>query len=564
MPKLPQLTSLKRRATREGWGQWIRSEADERALLAGMVFDQRRVNRVENFGLKLLRLCEGPAAGTPFTWMDWQREDLFGPLFGWIKPSADHGKMIRRYDRVYCEVAKKNGKSPTGAFIGLYMLCGDEEPGAKVFSASTTREQAGIVHNHAVMMAEASPRLMDLLDINKTTKTIAHPESNSTYRALASMATANEGLNSNAIICDELHAWYGRDLWDCLKWAFASRAEPILFSITTAGDSTESVCYEQHSYAKSIAAGDILDLGFLGLIYAAGENDKDNDPKTWAKANPSLGITITLDRFKQDYDEAKVRPSTLAAFRRYRLNRWGCSDTAWLPPAAWDSCADDYTPEDLEGHICWAGLDLATVRDLSAFVLVFPGEHEDEDPDADPYYRMLAWHWLPEATAEEYRNRLSIDEWVARGWLEITPGDVTDFGFIRRRILEVNAMYDLREIAFDIYKAEQFTAALENEDGIPRAEFPQTIVHFAEPTSECERLICSGRMLHNTNGLLSWQARHVEVRTDANGNKRPIKPKPNDVRKVDGMVAMIMAFGRAHKQNINQWPDADDYDVQIG
>lgn len=554
---MASLSSLKAKARREGWLRWIRSEADERAVLAGMRFDIERVERVRMFGEKLLRFCEGPTAGQPFTWMDWQYHDLFGPLFGWVKPSEFYNRWVRRYDRVYCQVAKKNGKSPTGAFVGTYMTCGDEEPGAKVFSVATNRDQASIVHNTAIQMVEASPRLMDILKINRTTKSISHGPSNSIYRALASDPKGNEGLNSNCMIVDELHAWKDRTLWDCLKWAFASRPEPILFVITTSGDDTESVCYEQYNYAKSVNRGDILDLGFLGLIYEPDEKDDDDDPATWKKSNPSLGTTIDPSRFAADHTEARVKPSTWAAFRRYRLNRWGVAESAWLPTGSWSQCARDYGAEDLIDQTCYAGLDLATVSDLSSLVLDFPN-FESETPE----FKTLAFHWLPEATAREYRKRLSIDEWVERGWLELTPGDVTDFNFIRRRIQQVNELFNLQELAFDPWKAEQFTQALEQEDGIKRVEFRQTIVNFAEATSELERLILSQRMHHNRNGLLAWQFNHVKVVTDASGNKRPVKPKPDDIRKIDGVVALIMAHARTMKVK-DLWPkNPDDYEVE--
>lgn len=571
MPRVPKLPALKARARREGWAEWIRSERDERALLAGMRFDPARLERAEQFGSRFLRLCEGDQAGQPFVWMDWQRRDMFGPLFGWVRWSAHYRRWIRRFDRVYCEIPKKNGKSPSGAYVGLYMLVADQESGAKVFSAATTREQAKIVHSHAVNMAEASPRLMDLLRVNRTTATIFHEASTSSYRALSSIAGVNEGLNAHCIICDELHAWPNRTLWDALKWAFASRAEPILFAITTAGDDTESVCYEQHRYARAVLAGDVDDLSFLPLIYAVEDGDDEGKEATWRKANPSLGVIIPVDRFRQDYTEAKRFPSTLSAFRRYRFNRWLSDETVWLPPHRWDACGQDYSAEDLAGRTAYGGLDLATVSDMSSLALVFPDDDDDEEETAkdakspkDPSERRfwsLAWHWLPEATADRYRDRLPIDEWVQHGWLELTPGDVTDFGFIRRRIVELAERFELMEIAYDPWGAEQFMQEIEEEHGVRRAAFRQSLAQFAGPTAELERRVIAGTFAHPRDRLLTWQSRHCKVKTDANGNKRPVKPAPHSLEKIDGMVATIMAFDRAWKSGGDPWGDPDEYEV---
>lgn len=562
MPKLPKLPALKAAARREGWAEWIQSERDERAVLAGMRFDLDRVERARQFGRRFLRLWEDPFKGLPFEWMDWQYHDLFGPLFGWVRWSADYNRWVRRYKHVYCEVAKKNGKSPTGAYIGLYMLVGDQEGGASVFSAATTKGQAGVVHNHAIKMVRASPRLMDLLEIHKSTATISHEASNSVYRALPGVAGVNEGLNASCIINDELHVWKGRDLWDALKYAFASRAEPILMSITTAGTDTESVCYEQHSYSKAVIAGDIEDLTFLPLIYAADEGDDESKESTWRKANPSLGHSITVAAVRDEYNAAKASPAALAGWRRYRLNRWLSSETVWLPPNAWNKCGQDYGPEDLAGRTCYGGLDLATVNDLSSLALVFP---DDLDPDTDPldnHYWALWWHWWPQATVDKWRGRLPVDEWIGRGWLEVTPGDATDFGFITRRILEVRDQFELVELAFDPWKADQFTQQLQLEHGIQCVAVPPTIPHFAEPTAELERRIVMGNFGHPNNRLVTWQSRHCTVTVDANGNKRPVKPKPHSMKKIDGMTAVIMAFGRAWKSGGQQWPDADDYELE--
>ncbi|HRF01691.1 MAG TPA: terminase large subunit, partial [Pirellulaceae bacterium] len=259
------------RAKREGWAHWIRSEADEEAVRRGMRFDQRLVDRVVAFGARLLRHCEGPSAGLPFTLMDWQHDQLFGPLFGWQRWSEHYQRWVRRYDRVYVEVAKKNGKSPTGAYIGLYELVGDEEPGAKVFSAATDKDQASIVHGHAINMAESSPRLMDLLRINRTTKAISFPQNRGVYRVISSNPRGQEGLNANCIIADELHVWRGRELWDAIKYAFASRPEPIFFAITTAALQTAPNVFVNTAVNASVAnSGYITAQNGTGVRFQGG------------------------------------------------------------------------------------------------------------------------------------------------------------------------------------------------------------------------------------------------------------------------------------------------------
>lgn len=334
-----KLTAARARAKREGWLDMVRTEADERAILEGYYFSAGRADHVCDFGPRCLSLV-GEFIGKKFELMPWQRDDLFRPLFGWVRDSEEWGKTVRRFRRAYVQVPKKNGKSPTGAYVGLYMLYADgpNARGAEIYSASTDKEQAAIVHRSAVEMVEASRELSRRLKINRTTGRITYPAKSSFYRVLSACPKRNEGWNAHAIIADELHKWQGRELYDALKWAFASRSEPLWFAITTAGDDTESVCYEQYEYAKRVQRNEAYDPQFFGLIYEAEHDDDPSDPETWQKANPSLGYALKWENFRADHDEAKN--ASRAAFEKWkqlRLNIWGTGSAPWLDPRLWDA-----------------------------------------------------------------------------------------------------------------------------------------------------------------------------------------------------------------------------------
>ena len=505
-----------------------------------MRFDIARVERVVNFGRKFLRMWEGPQAGTPFTLMDWQHDELFGPLFGWVKWSHDYQRWVRRFTRVYCEIPKKGGKSPTGAYVGLYMFVGDQEAGAKVFSAATARDQASIVHGHAINFVENSPRLKELIRINRTTRVLSHFASKSQYAAISSNADAQEGLNANCIINDELHAWRGRALWDCLKYAFASRAEPILFSITTAGDDTESVCYEQHEYAKAVNRNEIDDPGFLGLIYAADPKDNFDDPKVWKKANPSLGTTISTERFAEDLAEAKRAPRSWNNFLRYRFDIWGFSEDGWLDQTKWLQCAEAYTDDDLLDLPCHAGLDLSQTRDVTALSLCF----RDDDEQSEPVYRFKNYLWLPRSRAQEVAERVPYEMWEKQGYITLFDGEVIDYASVAEEVIAICNRFGVLELAYDPKYAEHLSQTI-SDGGVECVQFPQTLMHFTGPSKEFERCMIAGRLRHQDNAAINWQIRNVRVKSDANLNIRPVKPKHGDIRTIDGVVAMIMAMERS-------------------
>src|SRR5260370_23181613 len=111
-------------------------------------------------------------------------------------------------------------------------------------------------------MVVASRSLSQRLTVVRSTKRITFPQRRSFYRALSADVPAKEGLNAHAVLMDELHAQRTRDMWDTLRYAGASRRQPLLLSITTAGFDRHSICWEQHAYAEQVLAGLIHDSAF--------------------------------------------------------------------------------------------------------------------------------------------------------------------------------------------------------------------------------------------------------------------------------------------------------------
>lgn len=515
--------------------KWINNESDERAVRDGCRFSLAHAEHAANFFPRYLRHSKGRWSGKPFELLDWQRDKIIYPIFGWMRPDGQ-----RRFRKSFVGVPKKNGKSTLASGIGLYMLTADGEPGPEIYSVATDRDQASIVHREALNMVEASEELQFCLKINWSTHNLRYKKLRGWYRALSSTASGKEGLNIHCSIIDELHAWRGVDLWNSLQYGYRSRMQPLQFVITTAGDDTESVCYKLYERAKAILSGDITDQSFFACVYEADEIDDWSDPAVWRKANPSLGSTIIEEDFGRDADEAKERLSTEVSFKRYSLNLWAKAASPWLRATDWSSCGDSYNDDDMNGRDCWIGLDLAKTRDMTAGVAVF------NPTDQDPLWRLLAYFWMPEDTARDPQRRGDYEQWAADGWLTLTPGNVCDYGYVKKFIGEsLASKFNVRELVYDPWGAEHLTQEISDEYGIERVSFGQTITNFAEPTSEFERLVVSRMLRHNDNPILSWQAGHVTVRADVNNNKRPVKPPQDDYRKIDGIVGAVMGVGRA-------------------
>ncbi len=528
------LQGLKRQAAREGWAKWIRNDADEHALVSGCRFQEGLAEHVAGFFPTYLRHSKGKWAGKPFDLLPWQRDDIIYPIFGWVREDG-----TRRYRISYVEICKKNGKSTLASGIGLYLFAGDGEPGSHVFSAATDQKQASIVHGEAIQMVEASPELSRELNVNRTNKNIWHPGTKSLYRALASVASGQEGLDAHGLIIDELHVWKGRALWDGLRFAGRGRDQPLRFVITTAGDDYESVCREQHDYAEAILDGTFHDMRFFAYIRAAATDDDLEDEAVWHKANPSLRETIRLDDFGDDLREAQRTPGSWASFKRYSFGHWSTSTNPWLLLDDWDRCYREFSESDLEGMDCWGGLDLAQTRDTTALVLVF------RDPEDDEAFLLLPRFYLPEAEAEEQKDRVTWHVWRDAGLVTLTPGNVCDYRFLKRDFAEAAEKFNIIDFAYDDRHAEQLTQEIKEETGVERFKFPQTIMSFAEPTEEFERLVLMGKMRHNGHKVFRWQIGNTQIYENANADIRPIKPRANDYRKIDGVVAAIMALARA-------------------
>lgn len=517
--------------------QWIRNRSDELAVAEGCWFDERLAEHAAGFFPAFLRHSKGRWAGRPFELLDWQRDDLLYPLFGWRRPDGS-----RRFRRALVEVPKKNGKSTIAAGISLYCLEGDNEPGAEVYNVAIDRNQASIVFEECYSMVMASQALTSALRCNATKKRIFNRATRSWLQVLPGDAHRNQGWNIHALVFDELHAQKNRMLWDAIRYGGASRENPLLFAITTAGDNLFSIGYEQHEYAQGVLSGAIEDSSFFGLIYAADPADDWTDPAVWSKANPSLGATIDVAQMAADCREAKQSPASESAFKRYRLNLWQSSETPAISPDDWFACQLAYTADDLAGRDCYGGLDLSKTEDTSALVLAFPPAKGEDD-----VVKLLAWFWTTEKAVARASGVVPYDVWAREGLLRIMPGRELDYDVIIADIRAICGRYRVRSIAYDKTYADHVSHEL-GASGLRCEPFKQNVMEFANPTAEFDRRIRYRGLAHNGHKVLTNHCLNMKYKADVNQNLRPVKPARGDYRKIDGAVSAIMAVGRATDQ----------------
>lgn len=497
----------------------------------GEQFDEAAAARPCQFFERYLVL---PETGQPFALQDWQRE-MLSKTFGRKHP--DGTRVVRT---LYNEIAKKNGKSSFAAGVALYMLCADGELSAEVYSVAGDRSQASIIFDTARKMVEASPALSRI--IRPYRYSLIHEASGSSYKVLSAEASTKDGIKASAILFDELHEQPDRRLWDVLRGSGLARRQPLTLVTTTAGHDRHSIGWEVHDYATRVRDGKLVDPSFYPVIYAASDTDPIDDPATWRKANPSLGVTFAATEFARLYHEAVAAgPARLNSWKRYHLNLWTANATAWLPMSDWEQCGGAaLDPAALVGRTCYPGIDLSSTTDLTAAALVFPREGGG--------YDLVVKQWMPRANVVEAEQRDGVPyrQWANEGWLELTEGSAIDHGHIKRRLLELFEQYPPahKQFALDDYNAWQLMAELQAE-GYEPAPVSMKARGLSAPSKELLKVVIEHKINHGGNPLLSWQAANVEVVEDHEGNIRPVKGKGAARKRIDGIVATVMAMSRA-------------------
>lgn len=511
-------------------GTDVERRMDARLEKKGYWFDTAEADRIVYFFEKYCTHSKGEWAGQNITLADWQVARM-RRLFGWRRPDG-----TRRYRRAHFWIPKKNGKSLIAAGLGVFLLGFDGEPGAEVYSAAGNEQQAKLVFDEAKKMVHASPLLSE--DFETYTKSIAHPFTLSKYEVLSAKPGTKHGFNVHGVIIDEVHEFKSRDLYDFLASGTGSRRQPLEVVISTAGADVGSFGYELWELAHKLRDGILEDPHIMVTIFAADTGDDWQDEKTWAKANPNLGISPKLSFLRDELVKAKNQPSLVPAFKRLYLNLWTQSAKAWLDINKWRACPR--CPTSLMRYRrrrCWGGLDLSKTKDLSSLALVF-----DRD---DGLFDVLVLCWHPEDGLEE-RTRADMVQyplWVEQGFLRATPGNIVDYRFIRHDIQRLARILRIQEIAYDRAYATELVQHLQDEDGVTMVEFGQGYLSMSAPALELERRHLGGLIALPDNPILTWQASNAVVRMDPAGNIKPDKEKSR--KRIDAIVALVMALGRA-------------------
>lgn len=522
----------------------------------GAQFDPDRVDRVLAAFGRLVH-TQGEWAGRPLKPDPWQVAWIIAPAFGWVKKNS-RGEWARIIRKLYVDVSRKNGKTTLAGGLAVYLTGADDEPGAQVLAAAASKPQAGFCFEPIKAIVDKSPSLKG--NFKTLAGKVIHNRSNSYFTAVSAIAELLHGANVHGAVVDELHVHKSGDLLEAIETGTGSRRQPLIAIITTADASKPGTIYDnRRTLIEQLADGSLTDESMFGVIWAA---DRDDDPfseETWKEANPGYGVSPTKEFMESAARSARNSPAEFASFQRLHLGIRTKQQTRYIELADWDENASMVDAFKLKGKPCYGGMDLASTSDLTAVSWVFP--------DGSGGFDVLWRHFLPEAAFEKFNKRVAgnADVWVRLGLLELTPGNVVDYEFVRARIRTDADLFDVREIGYDPWNATQLVTELV-DDGMPMVPVRQGFVTMSPPTKELQRLVLQGDcekpiFRHGGNPLVRWQVDNLAVAMDPSGNVKP--DKASAAEKIDGVVAAIIGLDRASRHQAPRRSAYEDGDLQV-
>lgn len=533
-------------------GKWIRLSCEKflsDLQRTDIKLDVKQGQRAINFIERKLRHWEGSWRGKQLILEDWQRFILM-QVFGWQKDGR------RRVRSVYIQIARKNGKTSFAAAVLLYHLFADRENTPQILVGANNEDQAKICVNSAGRIIQQSPTLHELEE-DETVKLsiygrnvigIYHHDRDGSVKAMSKNPETQDGFNPSIGIVDEYHEAKDDALLNVIESGQGARPEPLLFVVTTAGFDKQGPCYKKLRRSSiDMLSQKVTDDSHLAFIYELDDGDKWDDPSMWGKSNPNLGVSVFPNYLESRLVKAKNEGGTKEVdFKTKNLNLWVDAPTVWIQDEKWMTNTYGIHPEELIGHTCYGGLDLATGIDINAFCLYFPRFKEINGKFISP---VLWWFWIPKTQVKT--ENFDYSDWVNQGFITVTEGvfeNVIDHKKIIHDICELPKKYNIQAIAFDqrlayhgvVQELGPVFGTTEDENYIYGLyPFTQSMPNVSLSAKALETEITNSQLEHFSNPVARWMMGNVVLKVDAAGQIMPDKSKSQ--YKIDGVAALVNA-----------------------
>ena len=452
-------------------------------------------------------------------------------LFGWLEKDTGY----RRFRETLFLCGRKNGKSTLLSGIALYMLVADYEGAAEIYSVATKKDQAKKVLTEAVNMIKQSPELRAVL--KKRRNDVYFPATSSIFEALASDSNTLDGLNSHAVIIDELHAIRDRNLYEVMKQSTSSRRQPLVVMITTAGTVRECIFDNMYELACDIADGKKKDDAFLPILYEIDSRDEWTDPQMWIKANPGLGAIKQYKTLAAFVERAKNNPADLPGVLCKDFNYRENDNSVWL---SYDQIKNDAVFDMSEVYNTYAigGCDLSATTDLTAATLLI------RKPNDETVY-VLQHYFLPQARIEHLEEKNTNEApyrlWAERGLLTVCEGNRVNFSEVTQWFCQMRDEHkiDAFKVGYDRALAGYWVEEMKS-NGFTMEPVAQGPFTWSQPMREMGAAFADKIVNYNKNPILIWCLSNTAVKKSGVNNIQPVKI--TDKRRIDGAVSLLNAW----------------------
>lgn len=508
-----------------------------------LYFDDKAFNRFVRFSREFKHF-KGPKAGERFEPEDWQLF-LMANIIGLKR--VDTGQRKYTYADIY--VPRKNGKTFLAAIFAAYFLLKDGEAGPEVYTAAVDQAQARLCYDAS---AELIRRSIFSDDTKPYQWGMKSPKNAGVFKPLSKDTKNKDGLNIHAAICDERHAWPTTEIYDVIKTGMGARSQPMLLSISTAGVDTSNPYFADIEAYKEILLGMKQKDNHFLLLFCPDEGDRWDDPETWAKVNPNLGVSLSVSYMKSECEEAKLRGGTyLVAFQTKNLNMWVDAPTVWISD---EDIQENNRPFDLSllnGAECYVGIDLASKTDLTATAFFFPKYNVARFVFTVPESKLLD-RGSENDTADYHL-------WRDQGWVTVAPGKVLDEEWYMEQLFGELGKYDVRCISYDPWGMWDLKHRFGKYE--PRLmEYTQSIRYMSVPTKDLEARVMRHELNFLGNPVIRWMFRNVVIYVDPNANIKLDKARSRN--KIDGVVALVDAIGGYLTKNANNKQAYHDHSLR--
>ena len=434
-------------------------------------------------------------------------------------------------------VPRKYSKTTSVASLAIYdLLFGDAN--AQAYVAANSYDQAQICFGEIKNILKSLDKRFKNFKINREQVFSKRRGRTSFARCLASNPDKLDGLNASTVILDEFSQADSAELKNVLTSSMGARVNPMTIVITTASDKLESPFVNMLNSYKAVLRGEVENDSIFAHIFEPDVNDAEDDPHTWAKVQPHLGITVQADYYENEYRKAQMTAEDMLTFRTKLLNLFVQDEAkVWFTSGEIEAmCKDDNDLKTLKNRPdAMVAVDLSVCDDFSSV------SYNIYLPEIKMFH-IHNDYYFPRKMLISHPNRELYERWAADGYLRLCDGNVIDYRMI---VNDINARnresIRILNIGYDPYKSMEFVNMM-GASGAKKVLQPikQTYGTFTSPVESFEIAARTGRVTFNYNPINWYCVGNAVIDEDRLENRKPIKKSQN--AKIDGAVTSVMTF----------------------